>query len=191
MTAEQARHLKPAAWWAALRQLFDVDRKIRLVSGLRMAHVAERLWLRIFSPPWGFDPVPFPALPHNSSAAVTRSSLRHPHLALSEGERSSSLLLPPPLPPCFKRLEATCCVARTECCCPVLKEPPAQLRDAQRRYAGRAVAVAVLHVDARAAFEQQARGRGVPVAARDPQRRDAVVARLVEERPLRLVAVGE
>ena len=52
MTAEQARFQKPAWWWAALLQLFEKDHKIRSISGLRMAHVAERLWLRIFSPPW-------------------------------------------------------------------------------------------------------------------------------------------
>lgn len=48
-TRMQAQRQKPRAWWAALRVLLEHDRKIKWVSALRMAHVLERLWLRIFS----------------------------------------------------------------------------------------------------------------------------------------------
>ena len=89
VTAEQARFQKPAWWWAALLQLFEKDHKIRSISGLRMAHVAERLWLRIFSPPWF-------ALGSVTAALSNASSL----------------------PRCFARREAMCCVTHNECCCP-------------------------------------------------------------------------
>ena len=51
VTAQQARSNKPQAWWRALRQLVERDGKIKWISALRMAHVFERLWLRIFSQP--------------------------------------------------------------------------------------------------------------------------------------------
>ena len=95
VTAEQVRFQKPAWWWAALLQLFEKDHKVRMISGLRMAHVAERLWLRIFSPPW-FTLEPLPA-----------ASLRN----------ASSL------PRCFDHLESMCCVTHNECCCPTSSKP--------------------------------------------------------------------
>ena len=52
-TARQARRRKPAEWWGGMRGLLERDGKIRHVSGLRMAHVLERLWLHVFSQVWG------------------------------------------------------------------------------------------------------------------------------------------
>ena len=56
VTASQARAGKPQEWWEALRTLLDQDRKIKWVSALRMAHVLERLWLRIFTQPIDLPP---------------------------------------------------------------------------------------------------------------------------------------
>ena len=48
-TREQVQRHKPAEWWAGLRQLLEYDHKINRVSALRMAHVMERMWVRVFS----------------------------------------------------------------------------------------------------------------------------------------------
>lgn len=111
-TAEQARRGKPAAWWRALNQLLERDRKIRWVSGLRMAHVFERLWLRIFT-----MPAPQLLVPHDEPP-------RRPFFApRAAGPSSASAVLA--LPRCFDEPSDTCCTSPTECCCPM--RPPSYL----------------------------------------------------------------
>ena len=95
VTAEQARRRKPPEWWQALLQLLERDRKVKWVSALRLAHVFERLWLRIFSNP---------AWPPAGPAAETQA--------------------PRPLPACFANRSATCCTRHLECCCPTRRRAP-------------------------------------------------------------------
>jgi hypothetical protein len=97
VTVDQARAAKPVEWWLALRQLLERDRKIKWVSALRMAHVFERLWLRIFSS----TPI------QGGSGDVS-----------SGGKRRS-------VPSCLDDPNATCCVKHHECCCPTRRRAPA------------------------------------------------------------------
>lgn len=106
VTAEQARMDKPLEWWVALRQLLERDRKIKWVSALRLAHVFERLWLRIFSG----GPV---------NGTVKRV-----------GEYPKQQMASPlALPACFREFSATCCISHRDCCCPMRRHPPTKARD--------------------------------------------------------------
>ena len=104
-TIEQLQRHKPAEWWSAMRQLLTHDQKIKWVSALRMAHVFERLWLRIFSgPPMWLD------------ASMTRLSR-----STRTTDAQERLRL---LPHCFQNASFTCCVGPTECCCPTRPARP-------------------------------------------------------------------
>ena len=102
-TAEQLRRHKSAEWWRALRQLVTEDRKIKWVSALRMAHVLERLWLRIFSGPLAHTGASWPRLPATATDAQRLLAL----------------------PQCFRNASSTCCVGPRDCCCPTLPRSPA------------------------------------------------------------------
>ena len=132
VTAHQAREHKPARWWRALRQLLERDRKIKWVSALRLAHVFERLWLRIFSgapPIEGSGTRPAGASGRTSEGEPAR---RHEALGHAMVPRSHSLALPA----CFDQPNNTCCMRHHECCCPSRRHPPPTARANQHERAG-------------------------------------------------------
>ena len=139
MTARQAREGRTAEWWRALRQLVERDRKVKWVSALRLAHVFERLWLRIFSgrPLDGaaatFDEAAVAAAAPAGGAAAgavvpptRRVYVRH-RASSADGRDASDVHVRHAvlgLPACFQHANSTCCAHHHECCCPTRRHAP-------------------------------------------------------------------